>query len=310
MTKPIMSVTNLVKAFEINGIKKEKLTAVNDVSFEIFEGEVLGVVGESGCGKSTLGNMLADLFPATQGEITYHLQSDKRLKRKEIQMIFQDPYASLNPKKKIGWLLEEPLAIHQKLTKKEREAKVEEMLEIVGLDKAYKNVYPRELSGGQRQRVSIAIALMLNPKLIIADEVVSALDISIQAQILNLMKELQEKHKLTYVFISHDLNVVYYLSTRIAVMYLGRIVEIGDVKEVYENPSHPYTIALLSSIPEIEENAGKEKIILEGEVPNPINPPTGCAFHPRCSKASEICKEKCPQLVANGEKRQVACHHI
>ncbi len=309
MNKSIMSVKNAVKSFSVNGNKKEKILAVNDVSFEIFEGEVLGVVGESGCGKSTLGNALADLISLTSGEINYHLQTDKKLKRKEIQMIFQDPYASLNPKKKIGWLLEEPLVIHTKLNKKERLEKVEKMLEIVGLDTAYKDSFPKDLSGGQRQRVSIAIALMLEPKLIIADEVVSALDISIEAQILNLMRELQEKHKLTYVFISHDLNVVYYLSNRIAVMYLGKIVEIGDVKEVYDNPHHPYTKALLSSIPSLEDEK-EERIELEGEVPNPINPPSGCAFHPRCSIASNICKKECPSLRKINDKKEVACHNV
>ncbi len=308
MNKSIMSVKNAVKSFSVNKSNKEKLIAVNDVSLEIFEGEVLGVVGESGCGKSTLGNLLAELLPLTSGEIKYHLQDNKKLKRKEIQMIFQDPYASLNPKKKIGWLLEEPLVIHTKLNKAERNKRVEQMLEIVGLDKIYKDVFPKELSGGQRQRVSIAIALMLEPKLIIADEVVSALDISIQAQILNLMKDLQINHNLTYVFISHDLNVVYYLSSRIAVMYLGRIVEIGDVKSVYENPIHPYTKALLSSIPSSEDEKIK-RIELEGEVPNPINPPTGCAFHPRCSIASDICKKELPKFKIMDDGKQVACHN-
>ena len=286
---------------------------MDDLSLYIYEGETLGLVGESGCGKSTTGNMLVHLLEADAGTITYRGQNitnmterEFHLLRKEIQMIFQDPYSSINPRKKLGWLLEEPLVIHRKeWTKQQRVEKVKEMLRVVGLDEDYLDRYPKQLSGGQRQRVAIALALILNPAFIVADEPVSALDVSVQAQILNLMRFLQKEYSLTYLFISHDLNVVGYLSDRIGVMYLGHLVELGTQEQITERARHPYTQALFSAVSEKEE---KKAVVLEGDVPSPSNPPSGCPFHTRCKHCMDICSREMPVLQEVEPEWKVACH--
>lgn len=295
----------LKKHYRVNG---RKIKAVDDATFTIYEGETLGLVGESGSGKTTLGQMIAKLIKPSFGEITFegeNLYTNNRTVKKEIrkniQMVFQNPYASLNPTKKIGFLMAEPLKIHTKMSNKEINEQVEYMLDKVGLDKSCKNAYPKELSGGQRQRISIAIALMLKPKLVIADEAVSALDISIQSKILNLFNELQEEFNLTYLFISHDLNVIHYISDRIMVMYLGEIVEIAEANELYEEPFHPYTMALIN-----EE--GKE--VIKGEIPSMDNlkdVSEGCMFAPRCRFAKAMCKTNKP-LLRKYDERYVRCH--
>ena len=290
--------------------------AVDGVSFQIREGETFGLVGESGCGKSTTGQMLVRLLERSGGDIYYRDRnvanlSGRQMKpfRRELQIVFQDPYASLNPKKPIGWILEEPLIIHRIGDKQTRKKIVDQTLERVGLDSSYLKRYPHELSGGQRQRVGIASALVLNPEFIVVDEAVSALDVSIQSQILNLLKELQRSFGLTYLFISHDLNVVQYMSDRIAVMYLGKIVEIFDVAETGGEPLHPYTRALFSAVPRIRERE-RERIALKGDMPSPAHPPEGCAFHPRCPQATDRCRQSAPALRAHGTGRMVSCHLV
>ncbi len=293
--------------------------AVDDITLTVRKGETLGLVGESGCGKSTLGRTLIRLYEPTAGKINFNGNdflklsgSELRASRKNIQMIFQDPYASLDPRMTVGQVIEQPFIIHGLLSNSEREAKVKELLELVGLRPSHINRYPHEFSGGQRQRIAIARAIALNPELIICDEPVSALDVSIQAQILNLLKDLQEKLGLTYIFISHDLSVIEHVCDRIAVMYLGKIVEIADREELYKNPKHPYTQALLASIPTI--GAGKKKMtkILTGEIPSPINPPSGCTFHPRCPVAMDVCKQEIPKLlpVGGNDKNVAACFKV
>lgn len=292
--------------------------AVDDVSLVVRKGETLGLVGESGCGKSTLGRTLIRLYEPTAGEIKFHNKdfltlSGKELRsiRKNIQMIFQDPYASLDPRMTVGQVIEQPFVIHNLLTKSEREKRVKELLELVGLRPSHINRYPHEFSGGQRQRIAIARAIALNPELIICDEPVSALDVSIQAQILNLLEDLQQKLGLTYIFISHDLSVIEHVCDRIAVMYLGKIVEIASRDELYERPQHPYTQALLSSIPKIGE--GKKKMIkmLSGEIPSPINPPSGCTFHTRCPYVMDVCKTHKPELLpVAGSTQMAACFKV
>lgn len=296
--------------------KKTYVKAVNGVEFDIFKGETFGLVGESGCGKSTTGYMLSKLLDPTEGSINFNgkditkaSKAETKNLRKNVQIIFQDPFASLNPKKKIGWLLEEPLNIHKIGDANYRKKAVNDMLKIVGLEESYKKAYPHELSGGQRQRISIAIALILKPSFVIADEAVSALDVSIQAQILNLMKKLQRELKLTYLFISHDLNVIQYMSDRVGVMYLGKLVEIGSAEDIYDNPLHPYTKALFSAIPSIEEN-NKERIILKGDVPNSAALPSGCPFHTRCFNAKPICKSEVPEFKEVHSGRKVSCHFV
>lgn len=291
--------------------KRQAVRAVDGVSFNIAEGEIFGLVGESGCGKSTTGQMIVQLVKETQGDIYYRggkinglSASDMKGLRRELQIVFQDPSSSLNPKKTVGWLLEEPLIIHGIGNKRERREIVAETLEQVGLDAGYAKRYPHELSGGQKQRVGIAAALVLKPKFIVIDEAVSALDVSVQSQILNLLIELRDKLRLTYLFISHDLNVIQYISDRIGVMYLGKLVELFDAGSAA--PLHPYTKALFSAIPDVQGTA--ERIVLKGDVPNPIRPPSGCAFHPRCPLATERCSEERPSLRPVTSSHLVSCH--
>ncbi|MFV0411933.1 MAG: ABC transporter ATP-binding protein [Oscillospiraceae bacterium] len=318
MKQPLVELENLSKSYPVknrqNPLRKHQIKAVNNLSLSVGQGEVFGLVGESGCGKSTLGQMLAGLLPPTAGKILYKGKSagqmtakEKKAMRLEIQIVLQDPYASLNPKHKIGWLVEEPLAIHTGLSAPQRKKRAAEMLETVGLDAGYLNRYPHELSGGQRQRVSIAAALMLAPLLLVADEAVSALDVSVQSQILNLLKNLKEQKKLTYLFISHDLNVVQYMSDRIGVMYLGQLVEYGSVEQVYGNARHPYTRALLSAVPSVGGGA-KTRIVLEGEVPSLLNPPAGCAFFSRCRLATPFCAQHAPAMQQVAEGHCARCH--
>jgi oligopeptide transport system ATP-binding protein len=317
----LLEARDLVKYFAVRGAGgkgKEVVHAVDGVSLEVRSGETLGVVGESGCGKSTLGRMLVRLHEPTAGsirfggdDITGLSRRELRPYRREMQMIFQDPYASLNPRKRVGQILEDPFRIHGGVSKAEMRTRVRKLLEVVGLLPDHVNRYPHEFSGGQRQRIGVARALALNPKLIVADEPVSALDVSIQAQVINLLDALQDDFDLTYVFIAHDLGVVHHVSDRIAVMYLGVIVEIGPSDDLFLSPVHPYTEALLSAIPPIEgdEEVRRERIVLEGEVPSPVNPPSGCRFHPRCRYATEICSIERPELVDHGGGRLAACHH-
>ena len=287
--------------------------AVDDVSFEIMKGETFGVVGESGCGKSTLGRALVRLLKPTEGEITLDGKAIAELKgeelkqmRKDAQIIFQDPSASLNPRRTIKQILMEPFEIHG--MKGDVEARIQELIQLVGLDTYHLSRYPHELSGGQKQRVGIARALALEPKIIICDEAVSALDVSVQAQVLNLLQELKEKLGLTYFFISHNLNVVYQVSDRVAVMYLGKIVEIADYAQLYEKRYHPYTEALLSAIPQVGAEEKSERIRLEGELPSPSNPPSGCRFHTRCPKVCERCMTEEPVFREIDAGHYVACH--
>lgn len=322
MSTPLLKVENLVKRFPIYGgiFSREvaSVKAVSDVSFELKKGETLGLVGESGCGKSTLGRCLTRLHDTTSGKIIYngkditHIQGDElREIRKKIQIIFQDPFASLNPRMTIGAVLEEPLIIHGLgETQKDRQDRIHELIDLVGLRREHLNRYPHEFSGGQRQRVGIARALAVNPELIICDEPVSALDVSIQAQVINLLMELQQKLGLTYVFIAHDLKVVEHVSTEVAVMYLGKIVEKAQAEELYRNPKHPYTKALMSAIPVPDPRHKEERIILTGDVPSPINPPSGCHFHPRCPSAIEDCKTKVPTLELKSKDHVASCIRV
>ncbi len=292
--------------------------AVDGVSFEVRAGETLGLVGESGCGKSTLGRVIVQLQPATSGHILFkgtdlvRLRGEKlRRMRQEMQMIFQDPYASLNPRMTVGEIVGEPLRNFGVARGKERERRVGEVMRVCGLNPNFLNRYPHEFSGGQRQRIGIARALVLNPTFIVADEPISALDVSIQAQIVNLLEDLQDQFKLTYLFIAHDLSVVRHLSDRVAVMYLGKVVEVAESKAIYQQPLHPYTKALLSSIPipDPDLEAERTPILLQGEIPSPVNPPSGCRFHTRCPIAQfPICSEEDPPLEAKADGHLAACH--
>ena len=301
--------------FQGKNKKSGSVKAVDDVSFEIMRGETFGVVGESGCGKSTLGKTLIRLLEPTEGQIFLEDREISKLKgndlkqmRKEAQIIFQDPSACLNPRRTVKQILMEPFEIHKMKGEIDVEARIMELLQLVGLDAYHLSRYPHELSGGQKQRIGIARALALNPKLIICDEAVSALDVSVQAQVLNLLQELKEKLGLTYFFISHNLNVVYQVSDRVAVMYLGRIVEIADYAQLYEKRYHPYTEALLSAIPQVNPEETGQRIHLEGEVPSPSDPPKGCHFNTRCPKVCERCRSEAPELKEIQKGHFVACH--
>ena len=304
-----------VKVYFKGKKKGQTVKAVDDVSFEIMKGETFGVVGESGCGKSTLGRTLIRLQQPTDGHIYLNGTDIAGLKgaqlkemRKEAQIIFQDPSACLNPRRTIKQILMEPFEIHNLKGKIDVDAKIMELLQLVGLDSYHLSRYPHELSGGQKQRIGIARALALEPQIIICDEAVSALDVSVQAQVLNLLQELKEKLGLTYFFISHNLNVVYQVSDRVGVMYLGKMVEIANYDQLYEKRYHPYTEALLSAIPQVDQEEQKERIHLEGEVPSPYDPPSGCHFHTRCPKACDKCRQTAPELKEVAPGHYVACH--
>jgi len=315
----LISVSGLSKQFKLNagvfGEAKKVVNAVNNLDFFINKGETFGLVGESGCGKSTTGRLLIRLIDPTAGEIIYKGRNIADFKgrqlhelRKEMQIIFQDPYSSLHPRMSCQGIIGEPLGIHTKLSRRERKEKVLELLDQVGLPKEYATRYPHEFSGGQRQRIGIARALAVNPDFVVCDEPVSALDVSVQSQVLNLLKALQRDMKLTYLFIAHGLNVVKYISDRIGVMYLGQIVELAEADEIYQRPLHPYTSALISAIPDTNVDRKKERIILEGDVPNPASLPGGCLFHTRCGHCMERCKTEKPEMKEAAPGRYVACH--
>ncbi len=321
MKKSILEVKNLKKYFPVVGGVFSKpiawVKAVDDISFNIFEGETFSLVGESGSGKTTTGKTILKLIEPTAGQIiaedidiTNYSASEMRPLRRDMQIIFQDPYGSLNPRLPVGEIIREPLLVHHIGNKKEQEERAVEAMQVVGLRPNYLRRYPHEFSGGQRQRIGIARAIVLNPKFIVADEPVSALDASIQSQVLNLLMDLQQKLSLTYLFIAHNLAVVRHVSDRIGVMYLGKLMEIADTMELFNRPLHPYTQALLSAIPIPDPEIKKERIILEGDIPSPINPPSGCVFRTRCIYAQDICTEKMPQLIDIGSGHFTACHFI
>jgi oligopeptide transport system ATP-binding protein len=319
--EPLLSVHNLKKYFPIHrgvlGRVAAHVKAVDDISFDINKGETFGLVGESGCGKTTAGRVILRLLEPDGGSIRFDgidllslKKEELRRKRRDMQIIFQDPYASLNPRMTIRTIVGEPFAIHHIAAGSDRETRVEELLKTVGLDSSVMNRYPHEFSGGQRQRIGIARALALRPKLIVADEPVSALDVSIQAQIINLLADLQEQFGLTYFFISHAIPVIEHISTRIGVMYLGKLVEIGTSRQICTAPKHPYTQALLSAVPIPDPGARKQRVVLRGDVPTPIDPPSGCRFHTRCPIAVDRCKVEEPPLRQIEDGRDAACHLV
>lgn len=315
---PLLEIKNLRKSFRTTdsfGGSKGRLVAVDNISFSLDEGETLGLVGESGCGKSTTGKLIMQLQKPDQGQVLFDgidltnlTARQMRPYRRQLQMIFQDPFSSLNPRMTVGEILSEPFSIHKLAPGRQIRDLVVQLLEKVGLSTDHEQRYPHEFSGGQRQRVGIARALAVQPKLIIADEPVSALDLSVQAQILNLLKDIQQENNLSYLFIAHDLAVIEHVSDRIAVMYLGKIVELTSATELYRAPRHPYTEALLNAVP-IPDPACPRPAPLSGEIPSPIDPPSGCYFHPRCPYADKLCQEEFPPLTDCGNKHLVACHH-
>ncbi len=320
--QPLMRIRHLTKEFKIKskklGGKPQILHALNDVSLDVYEGETLGIIGESGCGKSTLGRTIMQLHKATSGSVEYKGRNTFEMKgaelkalKKDIQMVFQDPYSSLDPRNTCEAIISEPLKVHKIVTDpKKRQERVLLLMREVGLDIQHMNRYPHEFSGGQRQRINVARALALNPKVIVCDEPVSALDVSIQAQVLNLFNRLQREYHLTYVFISHDLGVIKHVSDRIAIMYLGRVVELCEASQIYENPLHPYTKALLSAIPPESPFEKKERIVLKGEIPSPIGDQIGCPLAGRCPNCKERCTKEIPELKDIGDGHQVACFYI
>lgn len=320
MNSPLIEARNLSKSFAIGGgflAKKKVVRAVEDVSLQIQRGETFGLVGESGCGKSTIGRTLLRLYEPTSGQIFFEgsdiTKANMRPYRKKMQIVFQDPYASLDPRMTVGDIVGEPLDIyHAYESKAERREKILELLNLVGLNSEHMNRYPHEFSGGQRQRVSIARSMALRPDFMVCDEPISALDVSIQAQVINMLMELQQKLNMTYLFIAHDLNVVRHISKCVGVMYLGSLVEVCDANELYKNPLHPYTQALLSAIPIPDPNVSRSRhrVVLEGEVPSPMNPPNGCKFHTRCPYARDICREARPETIEVGQGHTCACHKV
>ncbi|MGP4079356.1 ABC transporter ATP-binding protein [Pseudalkalibacillus sp. R45] len=319
--QPLLKISKMKKYYPIKGGILQRVQghvkAVENVTIDVYEGETLGVVGESGCGKSTFGRAVLRLEPLTEGSIQFKGEEigslpESKLKKykRQMQMIFQDPYASLNPRQRIGDALEEAFIIHTSMSKKERKEKVSSLLEEVGLKPEHYDRYPHEFSGGQRQRIGIARAIALNPSFIVCDEAVSALDVSVQAQVIKLLKDIQDKHQLTYMFISHDLGVVRHISDRVLVMYLGNTAELAPADRIYENPLHPYTKALLSAIPRPIPGRKRKRVKLEGDLPNPANPPKGCAFHTRCPLATGQCKEEKPVWREVEKNHFVACHEV
>ncbi len=319
-TEPLLQVKELSKYFPVTrgalvSRKIGDIKAVDRISFDIYDGETLGLVGESGCGKTTTGRILLKLIEPSNGQIIYNDQDitplDKKSMaplRREMQIIFQDPYASLNPRLTVGEAIGEPLVAHRLASRAEAKERVLELLRVVGLAPFHYNRYPHEFSGGQRQRVGIARSLVMNPKFIVADEPVSALDVSIQAQIINLLQHIQAEYALTFLFISHDLGVVRHLSDRVVVMYLGRLAELGATEQLFAEPKHPYTQALLSAVPSVKERKTKQRMLLTGDVPTPFNPPQGCRFHTRCPMAMAECREEEPMWHDTGDGHFVACH--
>ena len=315
MSEVLADVKNLKKYFPTSE-KGKVVKAVDDISFQIFKGETLGVVGESGCGKSTTGRLVLRLLEPTSGTVTFKGQDmsslkkkDLRAMRKQMQIIFQDPYASLDPRKTVFQILAEPYQIHHpEMSREEIYSQVTRLIDCVGLRPQHIDRYPHEFSGGQRQRVGVARAIALNPEFVVCDEPVSALDVSIQAQVINLMQDIKKEFNLTYMFISHDLRIIKHFCDRVMVMYLGNIVELGTREAIYEKRRHPYTKALLSAIPDVRKEEGHERILLTGDIPSPVNPPSGCPFHPRCSYCMDICRKEKPKLRSLEDGTQVACH--